>query len=231
MRLRLLAVAVALLCTGASARAELWAWIDGRGVAHVAQRPLDARYRPVLGPHHGPAQRVAGKADAVAGLLAWIEIAPQVRAMRPWLRDAARLHGVDVELLTALIAVESGFDATAVSPRGAMGLMQLTLESASRYAGATTAQRSLDVALLEPRTNIHIGARMLADLLRRFGRVDLALAAWNAGEGTVRRHGGALPPIAETRGHVQLVLELYWAMLQRSQRVTRIQLAVAPVTP
>jgi soluble lytic murein transglycosylase-like protein len=89
----------------------------------------------------------------------------------------------------------------------------------------------LDELLLEPRANIHIGARMLADLLRRFGRVDMALAAWNAGEGTVRRHGGAMPPIAETRSHVQLVLELYWAMLQRSQRITRIQLAVAPMAP
>lgn len=231
MRLRALVVAVALLCSAAASRAELWAWVDGRGVAHVAARPLDGRYRPVLGPHHAPTGRVTGKADAAAGLLTWLEIAPQVRVMRPWLREAARMYGVDVELLTALIAVESGFDAGAVSPRGAMGLMQLTLESAGRYAGATNVQRPLDELLLEPRANIHIGARMLADLLRRFGRVDLALAAWNAGEGTVRRNGGAMPPIAETRGHVQLVLELYWAMLQRSQRVTRIQLAVAPMTP
>jgi soluble lytic murein transglycosylase-like protein len=231
MRLRSLLVAVALLCSAASTRAELWAWIDGRGVAHVALQPLDGRYRLVLGPHHARTGRVTGKADAAAGLLTWLEIAPQVRVMRPWLRDAARMHGVDVELLTALIAVESGFDASAVSPRGAMGLMQLTLESAGRYAGATTAQRPLDELLLEPRANIHIGARMLADLLRRFGRVDMALAAWNAGEGTVRRHGGAMPPIAETRSHVQLVLELYWAMLQRSQRITRIQLAVAPMAP
>ena len=231
MRLRSLLVAVALLCSAASTRAELWAWIDGRGVAHVALQPLDGRYRLVLGPHHARTGRVTGKADAAAGLLTWLEIAPQVRVMRPWLRDAARMHGVDVELLTALIAVESGFDASAVSPRGAMGLMQLTLESAGRYAGATTAQRPLDELLLEPCANIHIGARMLADLLRRFGRVDMALAAWNAGEGTVRRHGGAMPPIAETRSHVQLVLELYWAMLQRSQRITRIQLAVAPMAP
>ena len=58
---------------------------------------------------------------------------------------------------------------------------------------------------------------MLADLTRRFGRIDVALAAWNAGEGTVRRYGGKMPPIDETQAHVQLVLELYWALLQNSQ--------------
>ena len=68
---------------------------------------------------------------------------------------------------------------------------------------------------------------MLADLLQRFGRVDTALAAWNAGEGRVRRHGGALPPIAETRAHVQQVLELYWQLLQHAQarRATTLRLA------
>jgi soluble lytic murein transglycosylase-like protein len=71
--------------------------------------------------------------------------------------------------------------------------------------------------LLDPRINILTGARMLADLNRRLGGIDQALAAWNAGEAMVRRYGSALPPIAETRAHVQLVLELYWALLQRRQ--------------
>ena len=57
---------------------------------------------------------------------------------------------------------------------------------------------------------------MLSQLIRRFGRIDVALAAWNAGPGTVARHGGGMPPIAETQAHVHLVLELYWALLQNS---------------
>jgi soluble lytic murein transglycosylase-like protein len=69
--------------------------------------------------------------------------------------------------------------------------------------------------MLDARTNVFTGARMLADLTRRYGGIDIALAAWNAGEGTVRKAGGHMPEIAETEAHVHLVLELYWALLQR----------------
>ncbi len=204
----------------------MWGYVDGLGVAHVAAAPLDARYQPLLAEVPRSQVRVPGKADAPTALLTWLEIAPEVRVVTPWLREAAQAHGVDRELLTAVIAVESGFDAKAVSPRGARGLMQITPETAERYAGAGDAQRPVDERLLDARTNIHTGARMLADLIRRFGRIDLALAAWNAGEGAVRRHGGALPPIDETRAHVHQVLELYWALLQRSQNQRAKQLKV-----
>lgn len=195
--------------------AALWAWVDGAGVAHVANRQVDARYQPLLGPPS--IATVPGKRDSAGGLLTWLEIAPEVRVLRPWLREAALAHGVDAALLTAVIAVESGFDATAVSPRGALGLMQIMPVSGDRYATADERTRPAEERLRDPRTNIHTGARMLADLLRRFGRIDAALAAWNAGEGRVRRAGGQLPRIAETEAHVQLVLELYWALLQREQ--------------
>ena len=207
----------------------LWAYVDGAGVAHVAPRPVDARYQPLLAPGAGvPGRRVAGKTDSAAALLTWLDIAPEVRVQRPWLREAAAAHGVDASLLQAVIAVESGFDPAAESPRGALGLMQIMPASADRYA--TDAERLRPVAerLRDARTNIHIGARMLADLQRRFGRIDIALAAWNAGEGRVRRAGDVLPAIAETEAHVQMVLELYWALLQRDQarRAHRIQIAV-----
>ncbi|MFN3861819.1 MAG: lytic transglycosylase domain-containing protein [Roseateles sp.] len=201
------------------AQAELWGYVDAQGVAHLAPRQLDARYTPLLGAA-GPL-RVPGKADTGASLLTWLEIAPEVKAMQPWLREAAREHGVDAELLKAVIAVESGYQKDAVSPRGALGLMQITPQTASRYATAADAAR-----LLEPRINIRTGARMLADLIRRFGRIDAALAAWNAGEGAVRRAGNRVPDIEETRAHVHLVLELYWALLQQSQpaRAQRLRL-------
>jgi soluble lytic murein transglycosylase-like protein len=112
--------------------------------------------------------------------------------------------------------VESRFDPKAVSPRGAVGLMQLTPETADRYATRHEARTPAPQRLLDPRTNILTGARMLADLTRRLGRIDLALAAWNAGEGAVKKAGGQLPAIEETRAHVHMVLELYWALLQRS---------------
>jgi soluble lytic murein transglycosylase-like protein len=170
--------------------------------------------------------RVPGKADDTQHLLTWLEIAPEVRALRPWLREASAAHGVDEALLKALIAVESGFDAQAVSPAGAVGLMQIMPASGDRYATTRERRTPAEQRLRDPRTNIHTGARMLADLLQRFGRVDAALAAWNAGEGTVRRYGGRLPPFAETRAHVQQVLELYWSLLQQEQarRATGLRL-------
>lgn len=215
-----------VLATGAARAGGAWGYVDGLGVAHVADAPLDSHYQPLLADPRPKVIRVPGKADASTTLLTWLEIAPEVRVVAPWLREAAQAHGVDRELLTAVIAVESGFDARAVSPRGARGLMQITPETAERYAGAGDVQRPADERLFDARTNIHTGARMLADLIRRFGRIDLALAAWNAGEAAVRRHGGALPPIDETRAHVQQVLELYWALLQRSQNERARQLKV-----
>ncbi len=218
----LLAVALA----GGGAQAALWGFVDGHGVAHVASSALDGRYRLVLADAGaGPALRVPGKTDGAAGLLTWLDFAPEAKAVGPWLREAGRDHGVDPELLKAVIAVESGFDAQAVSPRGAIGLMQITAASGDRYATADERQTPAATRLLDARTNIHTGARMLADLVRRHPRIDLALAAWNAGEGTLRRHGGELPPIAETHAHVHLVLEIYWALLQRSQvqRATRLK--------
>ena len=107
------------------------------------------------------------------------------------LREAAKLHAVDIELLKAIIAVESGFVATAVSPKGAVGLMQIMPVGATREAREAQARR-----LLDARHNILTGARLLSQLMRRFGRVDVALAAWNAGTGTVMKHGGGMPPIA-----------------------------------
>ncbi|MDC6168812.1 lytic transglycosylase domain-containing protein [Paucibacter sp. XJ19-41] len=200
--MRRLAV-VCLFWLSGTAQAELWGYVDGAGVAHLASRPLNSNYGLVLGSAE-PDRRVPGKLDGSQGLLTWLEFAPEVKAVQPFLREAAARHGVDMELLKAVIAVESGYRHDAVSPRGAVGLMQIV-------APAEQTQR-----LLDPRTNVLTGARKLAGLIQRFGRIDVALAAWNAGEGAVRRHGGGMPPFAETQAHVHLVLELYWALLQRS---------------
>ena len=212
-RVRAAALLAAALLAAAGARAELWGYVDGHGVAHLSTRPHDSRYRPVQSDAPTPPGRVPGKRDSAEALLRWMEIAPEAKAVAPWIREAARAHGLDAELLTALIAVESRFRPDAVSPAGAIGLMQITVPSAERYATAAQRRRPAGQRLLDARTNIDTGARMLADLVRRHDRLELALAAWNAGEGSVRRAGG-LPRFAETRGHVQMVLELYWALLQ-----------------
>ena len=191
----------------------LWGYVDGSGVAHFAATQLDSHYAQVLRETDGP--RVFGKTQQTDGLLTWLEISPDVKAVQPLLNEAAKATGVDEELLKAVITVESGYNAHAQSPRGALGLMQLTPVTADRYATRQERETPAGERLLDARTNILTGARMLADLTRRYGGIDIALAAWNAGEGTVRKAGGRMPEIAETEAHVHMVLELYWALLQR----------------
>jgi len=111
---------------------------------------------------------------------------------------AARRHGVDPELVAAVVRAESAFNVGAVSHKGARGLMQLMPATASRFG--VSRERIHD-----PGANVDAGARYLAWLLGRFeGDLALALAAYNAGEGTVDRYGG-VPPFRETRGYIQKI--------------------------
>lgn len=208
---------------------EVWGFIDGAGVAHVADHEVDWRYAPLLrGATVDANDRVPGKTMSRNKLLTWLEYAPEVKAVQPLLREAAQATGVDVELLKAVITVESGFKGDSVSPRGAVGLMQITPATAGRYLSREeTAAKPVEEHLRNARSNILIGARMLADLNQRFGGIHLALAAWNAGEGRVRQSGGQMPQIDETRSHVHMVLELYWALLQQRQLGRARELRVA----
>ncbi|MFN3228898.1 MAG: lytic transglycosylase domain-containing protein [Asticcacaulis sp.] len=110
---------------------------------------------------------------------------------------AARDYQLSADLIGTLIRQESGFNASAVSPRGAIGLMQLMPATA----------RELGVDPRDPAANIRGGAAYLRRQLDRFeGRLDLALAAYNAGAGAVDRHGG-IPPYAETLTYISRILD------------------------
>jgi len=110
-------------------------------------------------------------------------------------------YGVDPFLIYCTMAQESSFTAGATSPKGAQGLMQLMPDTAARY-GVTN---PYDVA-----QSIKGGTRYLKDLLSMFnGRVDLALAGYNAGEGAVMKYGKTIPPYTETRNYVRLILKRY----------------------
>lgn len=212
----------------------LYGYVDGAGVAHFADRRVDSRYAPVLANRRDDASHVVDKTMQPATLLTWLEFAPEVRAADPWLERASRATGVDAELLKAVIAVESGYRSDLTSAHGAIGLMQITPDTGDRYA--TRAERSAMPAvqrLHDPAMNVMTGARMLADLTRRYRSIAVALAAWNAGEATVRRAGRTVPDIAETQAHVHLVLELYWALLQQRQqgRAHAVSLVQTPATP
>jgi soluble lytic murein transglycosylase-like protein len=122
---------------------------------------------------------------------------PSDAGVRSLIEQAARRHDLDLDLLMALIRQESGFNTLAVSRTGARGLMQLMPGTAKRY-GVTRAH--------DPGENIAGGSAYLSDLLNRFGRLDLALAAYNAGEGAVQKYGNRIPPYAETTHYVASVM-------------------------
>lgn len=114
--------------------------------------------------------------------------------------EVSREHGVDPKLVDALVRVESAYDPRAVSKVGAMGLMQLMPETATR----------LDVDdPFDPEQNVRGGVREFSRLLDRYsGNLQFALAAYNAGEGAVARYRG-IPPYAETRSYVSKILTIY----------------------
>jgi hypothetical protein len=109
----------------------------------------------------------------------------------------SRAHGVDPVLVQALIQVESNYRPRARSPKGAMGLMQLMPATAREYRVRNP---------FEPRANIEAGIKHLKSLIDRFG-VEVGLAAYNAGEGAVRKFNG-FPPYRETRNYVSKILSL-----------------------
>lgn len=117
------------------------------------------------------------------------------------IRTYSTQYGVDPYLVYCLMSQESSFVPSATSPKGAQGLMQLMPGTAARY-GVTN---PYDIA-----QNIKGGTRYLKDLLKMFnGRVDLALAGYNAGEGAVMKYGNKIPPYNETRNYVRLILKRY----------------------
>lgn len=115
---------------------------------------------------------------------------------------AAKSSNLDPALVHAVVSVESGHRQSAVSPKGAAGLMQLMPGTALRY-GVTVPGKSHE-------DNLRAGTRYLRDLLNMFeNRLDLALAAYNAGEGAVQKYGNRIPPFRETQNYVPSVLEKY----------------------
>lgn len=158
------------------------------------------------------------------------DASPGYQGAKRALRDASRAHAIDYELLQAVIATESGFDAQAVSPKGAIGLMQVMPDTAQRYGLRTDAKSTLAGKLFDPRTNIATGSRYLRDLIALFpGQLELALAAYNAGEGAVQRAGNRIPNYPETQNYVSTVLQLYaylkpTAAIQAGQAPGRVRM-------
>jgi hypothetical protein len=120
--------------------------------------------------------------------------------LEPLIQRQSSNQNLDPKLVKAVIQVESGYNHKALSNKGAMGLMQLMPDTASLF----NVRNAFD-----PEENLRAGTRYLRQLLDRFaGRVELALAGYNAGPGAVEKHKG-VPPYAETRDYVKQVMMLY----------------------
>ena len=119
----------------------------------------------------------------------------------PHILTTARRYQVDARLVNSICQVESNFNPQAVSPKGAMGLMQLMPETAVRFEVHDP---------FNPQLNLEAGVKYLRHLLETFnGDVELALAAYNAGEAVVQRFGG-VPPYHETINYIKRVMEAYF---------------------
>ncbi len=135
--------------------------------------------------------------------------------LRSIVAEISREHGVDPKLVDSLVRVESAYNPQAVSHKGAMGLMQLMPDTARRLSVGNP---------FDPEANVRAGVREFSRLIERYsGDLQLALAAYNAGEGAVARYRG-IPPYSETRNYVSKIMTLYTG---RPYRVAGTRLAVS----
>jgi soluble lytic murein transglycosylase-like protein len=189
------------LCgVAAFARADIFAFTDADGVRHFTNiKPDDARYKRIIksretepGFHFPSTAHPAGLALANTQL--------RTSAYDGLVRQAARAYQMDEALVRAVIHTESAFNPSAVSAKGASGLMQLMPDTASRYGVRD---------IFDPVENVYAGVHYLHDLKLMFnGNTQLAVAAYNAGENAVLRFGG-VPPYPETINYVSRVTDLH----------------------
>ena len=176
-------IAAAVLCAAAAlprpAEAQIYSWRDKSGVLTLSDRPQDGAARAIVVPVGSPlAARLSPQYD-------------------PLIRQHAIRHRIRPELVRAVIQVESAFNPRAVSPKGAMGLMQL-MPATARQFGV--------IDPFNPAENIRAGVSYLRQLLDRYDHDEqLALAAYNAGPGAVDKYGTKVPPYKETQNYVQKI--------------------------
>ena len=152
------------------------------------------------------AARPEGGADISRLVAHDARTAERLRLFAPLVSRAAAEHGVNAALLHAVVAIESAYNPGARSRAGAIGLMQVMPATAARYGVFN---------LEDPLQNLHAGCLYLKDLLVMFHQnVNLAVAAYNAGENAVLRHGNQIPPYPETQRYVPQVVQIYRGLLQ-----------------
>lgn len=172
--------------------ADVYVYRDSNGIEHYSNTQGHSRYQRLSSLIEDAGQNNRANAPAIKGNAA---------VYASHIEEAASEAGIDAALVHAVITAESGFNPAAVSRAGAQGLMQLMPGTAKRYAVKDA---------FDPKQNIRGGTRYLRDLLVLFdNNIELAVAAYNAGENAVIRHGRKIPPYRETQAYVPKVLRLY----------------------
>jgi len=175
-------------CVSSFAVGDIYKYIDENGVIHFTNVPADPSYQYSLF-----IREMTKKAPLTISRYS-------SSVYDEMITEASRRHGVSFPLLKAVIKVESDFNPRAVSRAGALGLMQIMPENAKAF-------RMRDP--FDPRENILTGTRYFSELLERFnGKLQLALAAYNAGPTVVDRYN-SIPPIKETEDYVERVMKYF----------------------
>jgi soluble lytic murein transglycosylase len=187
--------------------AEIFKYVDKDGAIHYTNTPTYAQsavvHLPPLTEANFQKYFPTYKGSYLGlqpGIFTPLSNLPNQAAYDPHIKLYCKLYGLDCNLVRAVIRAESGFNPTAISPKGAMGLMQLMPDTSKDLGVANP---------FDPRQNIDGGVRYLRMMLDRFNNnTELALAAYNAGPEAVVKHGG-IPPFDETQIYVKRVMDFY----------------------
>ncbi len=186
-------VAAALLALAGPAQAQIYTWRDASGTLVLSNVP------------QGGAAPKSYAVPSSKGVRATVYVAHErSRQFDPIIKLHAARHGIRADLVRAVVQVESAFNPSAVSPKGAMGLMQLMPATAQELGVGNP---------FNPEENIRGGVTYLRRLLDRYdNKEELALAAYNAGPGAVDKYGETIPPYRETRSYVSKITRLVQPM-------------------
>jgi soluble lytic murein transglycosylase-like protein len=216
-------VALGVGLASSRAHADIYGYLDADEVAHFSTEKLDERYQLFMqgSASFDSSQIISAPLSArKTPLFNYLSQHPNLKKYEPLLHQAAQEFSLDPALLKAVMAAESGFNPAAVSPKGAIGLMQIMPATAERYGLQADRKKTLEQKLTDPKINIRIGARYLRDLNNLFpAKPDLVIASYNAGEGAVQKYSNKIPPYPETRNYVQLVTQFYQLYKPSSARL------------
>jgi soluble lytic murein transglycosylase-like protein len=201
--------------------AQVWKYVGDQGVTHYTNQPVAKGLLIIAAETPAAPPNVSDLGvlpeDQARRTLHFVESRSGYKDNQAQLMAAAQTHGVDYALVKAVTATESAFNPQAVSHKGAVGLMQIMPATAAQYGVRSEPGLSVVQKLKEPGINIQVGTRHLADLTRLYpGRMDLVLAAYNAGQGAVSRAGHQIPNYRETQNYVRKVLAMYKLLQTRS---------------